>query len=154
MARKEAKMSLNSLGKYDLSIDSDTGDLTVETSYDTDIAMSLFTDKRADQSQVSESSKRRGWIGDTVSSTVNYKIGSWNWLLKQERLTNQTVNKAVSYVKDALQWILDRELATRIEVEGSRSGTKDIELLVKIFVEKDLVNKFAVSIWESSIYAT
>jgi phage gp46-like protein len=150
--RVEAKMTLNDNGIYDFSIDPATGDLTNEDSYDTDILCSLFTDKRADSSQIAESSKRRGWFGDTVASLENYEIGSWIWLLSQERLINDTVNKAVSYCNDALQWIIDLGLATRIDVTGEKSGTKDIKVTIKIYIENNLVSKYNVLIWENSIY--
>jgi len=152
--RTEIKMTLNEYGIYDISVDPNTQDLLIEDSYDTDIVCALFTDKRADSSQIAESSNRRGWNGDTVAALTNYEIGSWIWLLSQERLTNQTVNKAVSYAKDSLQWVLDLDLATRIDVQGSKDGIEGIQLLVKIYVEKDLVSQYTVNIWENSMYKT
>lgn len=151
-ARTEVKMEkFNDI--FDMSIDPETQDLKIENSYDTDIACSLLTDKRATQSQIAESSKRRGWIGDLASDLTNYEIGSWIWLLSQERLTNSIVNKAVSYGRDCLQWILDLDLATRIQVTGARVGTKQLNINISIYVQRDLVSQFTIPLWENSIYA-
>ncbi len=151
VVRTEAKMTNDGTGYYDLSI-AGNGDLTNEDSFDTDIAMSLFTDKRAVESQMLDSSRRRGWFGDTVVSLTGYEIGSYIWLLEQRRLTNDTVNDAVSYAKSALTWIIELEFATNIEVTGERSGTKQIDLTIKIYVDKDLVDTYAVKLWENSRY--
>ena len=150
MSRTDIKM-INTNGEFDFAIDPLTKDLTLELSYDTDIMCSLFTDKRANESQVRESFKRRGWFGDTISSS-EILIGSWLWLIEQARLTNKTVNSAVAYTKDCLQWMIDTNLCSSISVTGRKSDTDKLSITVKIYVKKNLVASYNISIWENSYY--
>ena len=58
-------------GRFSMEIEPNTNDLKCDDSYDTDIHFSLFTDRRADSSEISKTELRRGWEGDFVSTLQN-----------------------------------------------------------------------------------
>jgi phage gp46-like protein len=87
-------------------------------SFDTAILVSLFSDKRADPSEVLESQNRRGWWGNAFyQDTDDKEMGSKLWLLEQARLTQDTANRAQDYVRDALSWLVEGGYLKNILVE-------------------------------------
>lgn len=83
-------------GYYDLAI-TGTGDLKADNSFDTGVNLALFTDGRADKSEVSNPEDQRGTIVDMF--TNGYRNGSKLWLLEQSRLDAGAVNRAIDYAK-------------------------------------------------------
>ena len=69
---------------YDLQIDSN-GDILTDDFFDTSLLVSLFAEQRATPSEMPESHRRRGWIGN--ESTPGFEIGSKLWLYSQARVT-------------------------------------------------------------------
>lgn len=153
MEKKDIKMTQNAAGYWDIEIDPATKDLTVDSSFDTNIEFSLFTDARADESQVSQPSDRRGWIGDVFTTLTGYKAGSLLWLLSQARLTGKVVNQAADYARKSLQWIIDKGYATQIDVTARPENNEDIRIFIKIYVNNDLIDSFTFRIWKNSTYA-
>jgi len=94
-------------GYYDIVIDAN-GDLANETSLDSAIYMSLFCDKRADESEVQVPELRRGWWGNELNED-GYEIGSKLWLLEQRRATQDTLNDCKDYIYNCLQWLLEKD---------------------------------------------
>ena len=139
-------------GLYDLEIAED-GDLRVDDSYDTDIYVSLFTDRRADSSEIQDAKRRRGWQGDVVSPLEDYLLGSKLWLDKQTRWTQETVNDMVADAEGALRHFVDRGLCTRVGVDGSRLGVGQIRLSIVFYVENNAVKTINVDIWKQSKFA-
>jgi len=153
MARIGVKFELNENGIYDIGFESD-GKLKQDNSYDSMIISSLFSDGRADSSEISDPSRRRGWVGDSFTTLNNYKFGSKLWLLDQARMSNDTVKKAEDYTRQALDWILRLEYADRIDVSATRIPDSNISISIEIYVEKDLISKFTFTVWEDSDYGT
>ena len=71
-------------GLYDIQL-GDDGDILTEDAFDTAIIVSIFSDRRADESEALIPEMRRGWIGN--ESTPGIEIGSKLWLYEQARLT-------------------------------------------------------------------
>ncbi len=138
---------------YDVSIDPNTGDLGNDASFDTSIQYSLFTDGRADESQIQQPESRRGWFGDVYSTLEDYQVGSLLWLLSQARLTTETINKAASFARTSLQWIIDKGYATRIDVSAVPENNENIKLSIDIYVNNNLIESFTYRIWKQSQYA-
>lgn len=104
MAEKytDAKFTLYGSDYYDLTIGED-GDIEKVNSFDTALLLSLFgSDRRASPTEVPESYRRRGWIGD-IGKVV--ELGSKLWLTYQARLTVSTVNIVRDYTSQALAWL-------------------------------------------------
>ena len=140
------------LQKFDISIDA-LGDITADDSFDTSIFASLFSDGRADESQITPPQDRRGWNGDVNTTLEGYLFGSKLWLLDQERLVQTTVNKAQDYAQTSLQWLIDLEFATRIDVRARRNLNSQIEINIEIFAERNIVASFTTVLWLNSDFA-
>jgi len=153
MARTEIKMLKDEDDVWDICFD-ENGDFLNEDSFDTDIEMSLFTDTRAESSQISNPVRRRGWLGDEFSTLVGFKIGSLLWLLEQARNTIATQNDAISYVEDCLSWLRQKGYVDLIQVTASRNLIDNaLVVTAKIFVENDNVKSFTFDLFELSKYA-
>ncbi len=139
--------------RFDITID-ENGDITADDSFDTSIFASLFSDRRADSSQIAPSELRRGWNGDVNSTLDGYLFGSHLWLLNQARLTQDTINKARDYAQTALQdWIIALGFGTRVDVTARRNSDSQIELNIEIYAERDIVKSFTTTLWLNSEYA-
>jgi len=138
-------------GIYDIEFDS-AGDFRNDDSYDTEINISLKSDRRAEPSEIRQPELRRGWEGDVVSPLKAYFIGSKWWLNKQTRLRQDTLNDYISDTEDALQHFIDRGLATQIDVSGRLLEMETIEINVIFKVDSDIVAKYTTQIWKGSIY--
>ena len=134
---------------YDITID-DGGDLTNEVGFDTAIIISLFTDARADGSEVPEPSYRRGWFGNTLSDIPNFEIGSKLWLLEQTAATQDTLNKAEDYAAQSLQWMVDQGYASRIDINAEYEDDNSMTLTIDLFAADDLITTKSFSLWENT----
>jgi phage gp46-like protein len=153
MSKIDIKLTENSNGIYDVAIDPATGDLVNDPSFDTDIQFSLFTDRRADESQIQQPELRRGWFGDSFTTLDGYQAGSLIWLLDQARLTNETLSNARDFAYDALNWIIEKDYATRINITATPANNESIILRINIFVDNNLVSSNVYKIWKNSNYA-
>lgn len=103
----------------------DGAGLAVDRGLETAIAVSLFTDRRADPDDVlpDPAGTRRGWWGDVVPPTVDGTpaegdlIGSRLWLLSREKIVPETIARARTYAREALQWLIDDGVAARVDVD-------------------------------------
>jgi phage gp46-like protein len=138
-------------GIYDIEIDAN-GDFRNDDSYDTEINISLKTDRRADSSEVQQPELRRGWEGDIVTPLNNYFIGSKWWLNEQRRFDQNTLNDFIGDSRDALQHFIDRGLATRIEVTGSGVSMETLIISVIFYIDDNIVAKYTTQTWKGSIY--
>ncbi|MGL5185319.1 MAG: phage GP46 family protein [Plesiomonas shigelloides] len=106
----------NESGRGDIEITS--AGLRQDDGLATLVLMILFTDARADESDVlpDDSGDQRGWIGDTFADEP---WGSKLWLLDRSKLTTDVRNKAVTYAQTALDTHLKPDYARDIVVTGS-----------------------------------
>lgn len=106
----------NETGRGDIEITS--AGLRQDDGLATLVLMILFTDARADESDVlpDGSGDQRGWIGDTFADEP---WGSKLWLLDRSKLTTDVRNKAVTYAQTALDTHLKPDYARDIVVTGS-----------------------------------
>lgn len=115
----------------------DDGDLVREEGLETAVLMSLFTDKRASESDNLPdpgSTDRRGWWGDQVSEIPGDEIGSKLWLLKRSKTTQDTLVKAKVYTKEALQHFIDDGVSIKNEVETYRFRRSDGSFTLGLYV--------------------
>lgn len=135
-------------GYYDLAITS-TGDLKADNSFDTGVNLALFTDGRADKSEVSNPEDQRGTIVDMF--TNGYRNGSKLWLLEQSRLDAGAVNRAIDYAKNALKYFVDLSLVQKISVDGYLTS-KGVVLVIVIKGLNGTIDKYKYEAWSNSIY--
>lgn len=132
---------------YDLDFNP-IGDIDSEDFFDTAIIVSLFAEKRANESEVLEPLLRRGWIGNEVTS--DFEIGSKIWLYEQSRLTNSVLNGIINTARQSLQWLVDDGFAVSIDdVEAIVTAT-GINLTITIRRPNSKVEKRHYTLWENS----
>lgn len=127
--------------------------LTQDNGLTTLALLSLFTDSRADDSDVTPdgSSDRRGWVGDTF---YDEPWGSRLWLLSREKLTTDVRNRAVNYAQEALAWFTRDDgngaLAKSVQVTGSIPRFQMLALSIVITKPDNTDISFTVSKrWEA-----
>lgn len=105
----------NETGRGDIDIT--PAGLRQDDGLETLVLQVLFTDARADDSDVlpDGTGDKRGWIGDTFA---DQPWGSKLWLLDREKLTTDVRNKAVTYAQTALDAHLKPDYTSNIVVTG------------------------------------
>lgn len=109
-------------------------DIAIDDGLRTAIMLSLFTDRRAADTDTlpSNSSDRRGWWGDTFPDVPNYLMGSRLWLLSRSKQTPEVLINAKAYVVEALQWLLEDGVAAAVTVvtEFTKPGLLGIQVRI------------------------
>ncbi|MEA9422404.1 phage GP46 family protein [Aeromonas caviae] len=119
----------NETGRGDIDITS--AGLRQDDGLETLVLQILFTDARADESDVlpDGTSDRRGWPGDTFADEP---CGSKLWLLDRAKLTTDVRNKAVTYAQTALDRHLKPDYAKLVTVTGSIPQFQMLQLDIAI----------------------
>ena len=108
-------------------------DMLTDDSLTTDVTISLFTDRRALESDElpSGDDDRRGWWGDSFRERP---IGSRLWLLSREKTLTSVLEKAAAYALEALEWLKTSGRVSRIEVQASQpfSGWLFLEIALTL----------------------
>ena len=119
----------NETGRGDIEITS--AGLRQDDGLETMVLQILFTDARADESDVlpDGTSDRRGWPGDTFADEP---WGSKLWLLDRSKLTTDVRNKAVTYAQTALDAHLKPDYASNILVTGAIPQFQMLQLNIAI----------------------
>lgn len=128
----------------------ENGDFEHETGFDTAIYISLFTDARANESQVLTPEYRRGWLADIESPVNGRQLGSYLWLLDQSRLTPSTLNLAISYAQKALNWLVEDGIASFVKVTGAIVPRQGITLTIVITSSIGKTSTHYVNLWENT----
>ena len=131
---------------FDFNIDAN-GDIETDNFFDTAIQMSLFCERRATDSEVGPSHKRRGWIGNEQGN--GFEIGSKLWLFEQERVTRSLLSSIEKAALNGLQWLIDDGYATNIESDAQLS-TGRVTLNVTIERPNSKVEHRFFELWEKS----
>lgn len=89
-------------------------DLLGDAGLETAVLLSVFTDRRADVTDVLPlgETDRRGWWADREDR----KLGSRLWLLDREKRTPATIARAQDYVSEALAWLVSDGVAKSVDV--------------------------------------
>ncbi len=134
------------LKAYDIGF-GENGDFLLEDTFDTNIAISLLSDARADQSEVSQPERRRGFWADEVlfPDDPNQNFGSKLWLI-QGRRTQNNLNKAIDFANVSLQWLVQNNHVKSLDIQGIfiENG---IELTINYVVNDNVVNKLSYQLW-------
>lgn len=91
----------------------DNGDLERDEGLSTAVMISLFTDRRAEDSDNYDNNDKRGWWGDLISGE---KIGSRLYLLNRSKSISKTEIKAKEYIYEALEWLIEDGIAMKINI--------------------------------------
>lgn len=134
-------------GRWDITIDS-TGDINTEDFFDTALLMSIFAERRASSSEVPDSRRRRGWIGNE-SNVDGFEIGSKVWLFEQARLNRDTLNGITTAAIDGLQWFLDRGFMVNLAIDTVLADGQ-VTLQIDIFRPNSKVDRRFFDLWDAS----
>lgn len=134
-------------GIYDIAIDPNTGDFKLVDGFETALIMSLFCERRADQSEIETSELRRGWWGNETGPD-GFEIGSKLWLLDQARKTQETLNKSNDYGSECLQWFIDDGYLKSIDIKSSYSPELNID--IKLNRDNSITESRSFELWENT----
>lgn len=107
------------------------GDLATDTTLETAVLLSLYTDRRALDEDVlpDEGSDRRGWWCDAYSDR---RHGSRLWLLSREKELDEVLRRAEDYAREALAWVIQDGIASNVDVEAIHLRRGVLQLIVGI----------------------
>lgn len=131
---------------FDMQI-ADNGDILTDDFFDTALLMSIYCERRATASEVPQSDRRRGWIGN--ESTPDFEIGSKVWLYEQSRVTGSLLRGIESVVLNSLQWLIDDNYAVKINADATLSNSK-VTLEANIERPSSNVDKRFFELWDTT----
>ncbi len=124
----DAIIKKNTLGYYDMSFNA-AGDIDTAEALDTAILMSILTEARAVPSEVPESNRRRGWIGN--ESTQGVEMGSKMWLFEQARVTGSNLADLGVIINNGLKWMVEDNIAVATAANAFfRDGKVQVEIVL------------------------
>jgi len=147
MDKIDIKLERNTQGFYD--IDFENGDLKFDDSFDTSINITVFADRRADESEQPNNEFRRGWWGNLFATVEDFEIGSKLWLLYQSRATENTLNNGISHLRNAFQWYVTDGHLDNVEVSGVLSES-NIDFTVDLIRSNNVVDSKNFKLWENT----
>ena len=131
---RDIKFTQDSNGDWDINFTN--GDFEMTEGLDTALYLSVFSNKRASASQVTESILRRGHFTNEFSQVAGYEVGSLLWLYtEQAKNTSNILSLIEGSVYDGLKWMIEDKIISKIDIAASKSGTG-------VTLEIDLINKF------------
>ncbi|PHM49341.1 phage GP46 family protein [Xenorhabdus miraniensis] len=110
----------------------DNADIVLDDSLSTAVIISLFTDRRAldsDELPTGTGTDRRGWWGDTFNDRP---IGSRLWLLAREKQLSAVLHRAKAYADEALVWLIDDGHVKKVDVTATAPASGVLLLTVTI----------------------
>ena len=108
----------------------------------TAVLISLFTDRRAEPSDVIPDAKpgqaadRRGWWGDLDQ---DYPIGSRLWLLSRAKQVSKTLQDAQAYCTEALAWMIADGVAASTAVTCTWLAQGAIGITINLYRQNGAV---------------
>lgn len=117
---RDVKLIQDEKGAYD--IDFSNGDFDLTDGLDTAIILSIFGEKRATKTQVSETLLRRGHFTNEFSDVENYEVGSRQWLYTEQVANSQSnLSLLENSIRDGLQWMTQDDIVSNITVQASKT---------------------------------
>lgn len=110
-------------------------DLERDDGLETAVLLSLYTDRRAEESDVLPPGEtdRRGWWGDGVPVLEGDRYGSRLWLLSREKVSQTLLRRGEEYAREALAWLVEDRIAERVEVAASIPAPHAVLFTITIY---------------------
>lgn len=128
----------------------ESGDISTGETLDTAILMSILEEVRASASEVQESNRRRGWLGNEQNDDPDFEQGSKSWEFEQERLTGSVLAELGTVIRNSLQWLIDDDIAVSVDVQ--QPSLRNGKVVVEIDLGRDgspIERKF-FELWENT----
>lgn len=135
-------------GLFDIAIDPETGDFKLVDGFETALAMSLFCERRADESEVPVVENRRGWWGNEVGPE-GFEIGSKLWLLDQARRNQQALNKSEDYSRESTEWFITDGYLVNIDT-SARFIENGLDLKIDFNRSNSATESRSYQLWENT----
>ena len=116
--------------------------ITTQDALLTDIIVSLFTDRRAldsDELPAGEEADRRGWWGDSFSERPT---GSRLWLLEREKQLPDVLERCETYADESLQWLVELKRLKAVNCSAVRAENNMLLLNITIKLNNDNVDLY------------
>lgn len=110
-------------------------DLARDDGLESAVLISLFTDGRADPSQLAiddDHADLRGYWGDVAPPVPGDELGSHLWTLARAKQTAQTLERARTYCEKALAWLVDDRVAQEVDVDAAYTARGVITVAIDI----------------------
>lgn len=107
-------------------------DILLDDSLSTAVIISLFTDRRAldsDELPAGPNTDKRGWWGDAFQSRP---MGSRLWLLSREKQMTSVLIRAKTYADEALAWLIDERHVKQVQVTATAPRQGMLHLAVTL----------------------
>lgn len=131
----------NTKGYYDFEIKN--GEFVITLGFETALILSLFSDRRADVSEVSPVDLRRGWWGNLILREILndplYELGSKIWLTFQSNSEQTTLNFIKRYIQECLIWLVEKQYATSIFVTVTKETNEKVFAKIDITLSNNLL---------------
>ena len=101
---------------FDLALNASKEDLQGAINLENSILISLFTDRRTDDSD--EITNSRGWAGDAIADETTPLIGSKLWQFQRAKTTDNRLIQAVDFAREALQWLIDDKIVASFNISA------------------------------------
>lgn len=142
----DAVVKIRSNGYYDIGFTAG-GDIETAEALDTAILMSILAEVRAAPSEMPESHRRRGWIGN--ESTQGVEMGSKAWLYEQARITGSNLAELGVIINNGLGWMVEQNIAKSTSVRAFyRDGIVQVE--VTLWRASSPVDKKFFELWNNT----
>lgn len=125
------------------------GDIVGIESFDTAIDMTIYEERRADESEQPVNSLRRGWWGNELSDVQGYEIGSKLWQSYQRRSNQDTANKIPADLQDAFLWFIQDGHLENVLI-NSTLVFSNIDLLISLIRSNNVVDSRSFKLWENT----
>ena len=127
------------------------GLLEAEAGLETAVLLSLFTDRRAADSDELPAGETdpRGWWGEVFAEADDPPLGSRLWLLAREKQTTEVLARARLYAEEALEWLVADKVARSLSVATEWIGRGVMSIDVKITRPGGAGSRFAF-IWQET----
>jgi phage gp46-like protein len=100
------------------------GALVTDSSLESMVLISLFTDAEASQVEIKGAGldRQQGWWADADSlrDPKHRRRGSKLWLLSRGKTTLETLRRCEGYIRDSLAWLIDAGIVATIAVATTR----------------------------------
>lgn len=144
---QDLKHRINENGLFEIS--SQGGDFDTVDGFETAILVSLFTNSRRDESDISNPLARGGWIGNWRTAKKQRELGGLCWTVEHERLTANVLNIAREYAKNALNWMIEDGLCRNVEVETLPYKQREIQYNIAI-TSRDGIKYDYIYLWNKT----
>lgn len=137
----------NAKGYYDFEW-TESGDISTDQTLDTYIFMCIFEEVRATPSEIPESNRRRGWVGN--ESTPGFEQGSKAWQFEQERVTGTVLAELGAVIRNSLQPLIDEDIAKSVEVETPFLRNGKVCVFINLGRDGSKVDRRFFELWDNT----